>query len=77
MSFRQSYFFILINSSIWKIEKNNFTEYYIVLLHPDKHTLYLASCSLYLATQSLTENPLIRIYQFKFKVSIIILNYTF
>ena len=40
------------------------------ILHPGKHTLYLA-------TQSWTCNPIIRIYQFKFEVSIITLNYTF
>ena len=48
-----------------------------IILHPDKHTLYLASYTLYLTTQSLTGNYLIRIYQFKFEVSIVTLNYAF
>ena len=41
-----------------------------MVLHSGKHTLYLT-------TQSWIENPLIRIYQFKFEISTVILNYAF
>ena len=59
--------------NIWKMNHHTLPKilnFDSKFLHPDKHTLYLA-------TQSWTENPLMRIYQFKFEVSIITLNYTF